>query len=106
MSRRFSSIVLAVLALTLILAWSPWLTRASAEDRAVDTFNRAWEFVADGCGTSCTGCGAVSSRHVPFGVIVEIEYGCGMLPADLPEYHRQSHAFVSALGTVHGLPKP
>jgi hypothetical protein len=106
MIRKFSSIAVIVLVLTAILAWSPWLTQVSAEDRAVDSFVKAWEFVADGCGISCRGCGAVSSQRVPFGVFVAIDYACGMIPADLPEYHRQITAFVSALGTVHGLPKP
>ena len=106
MLRKFSFVVLAVVVLVFLCAWSPWLTRASAEVRAVDSFNKAWEFVADGCGTNCVGCGAISSRRVPFGVLVRIEYACGLIPADLPEYHRQSTAFVSALGTVHGVPKP
>ena len=106
MLRKFSLILLIALAFFAALAWSPWLTRASAEARAVDSFNKAWQFVADGCGTNCTGCGAVSSQRVPFGAFVTIEYTCGLIPADLPEYHQQSKAFVSALGTVHGLTKP
>jgi len=87
-------------------AWSPWLTRTYAETRAVDSFNSAWEQVADGCGTDCRGCGAIASRRVPFGVLVTLEYGCGMLPADSPEYHEHATIFVSAIGTVHGFPKP
>ena len=106
MLRKFSLIALTALALTVICAWSPWLTQASAEVRAVDSFNKAWESVADGCGMNCKGCGAISSQRVPFGVLVTIDYACGMIPADLPEYHQQTTAFVSALGTVHGLPKP
>ncbi|HLO28041.1 MAG TPA: hypothetical protein VK249_02830 [Anaerolineales bacterium] len=106
MLRRSSSIVLVGLALIMICAWSPWLTETSAAARAVHAFDKAWGSVADGCGTNCQGCGAVSSRRVPFGVLVTIEYACGMLPADLPEYHHRTTAFVSALGTVHGFPKP
>jgi len=106
MPRKFSSIILVILALAVICAWSPWLTQASAEVRAVDSFNEAWESVADGCGMNCKGCGTVSSQRVPFGVTVTIDYACGLIPADLPEYHQQSIAFVSMLGTVHGLPKP
>ena len=56
-----------------LIAWSPWLTRTSAESRVVASFNKAWEFVADGCGTDCKGCGAVSSQRVPFGVLVTLE---------------------------------
>ncbi len=106
MLKRFSAIVLIVLAFLAICAWSPWLTQPVAENRAVDSFDKAWEFVADGCGTNCQGCGAISSQRVPFGALVTIEYACGLIPADLPEYHQQATAFVSALGTVHGLPKP
>lgn len=107
--RRISSILILVtlaLVLVAVCAWAPWLTQVSAEARAVDSFNQAWEFVADGCGMHCKGCGAVSSQRVPFGVLVTIDYACGMIPADLPEYHQQTTAFVSALGTVHGLPEP
>jgi hypothetical protein len=39
-------------------------------------------------------------------VLVTLEYGCGMLPADTPEYHERTLIFVSSLGTVHGIPKP
>lgn len=106
MPRKFSSSILLVLALAILFAWSPWLTEASAEVRAVSSFNKAWEYVADGCGTNCKGCGAVSSQRVPFGVLVRIEYACGLIPADVPEYHRQATAFVSGLGTVHGIPTP
>jgi hypothetical protein len=106
MFKKSPALVLVALVLIVICAWSPWLTQASAEVRAVDSFDNAWELVADGCGTNCKGCGAVSSQRVPFGVLVTIDYACGLIPADLPEYHRQTTAFVSALGTVHGLPKP
>jgi len=106
MPKKLSVVVLAALALAVLCAWSPWLTQASAEVRAVNVFNKAWESVADGCGTNCKGCGAVSSQRVPFGVLVTIDYACGMIPADLPEYHQQTTAFVSVFGTVHGLPKP
>ena len=106
MRRKFSLLILVVLALMVIFAWSPWLTHASAKAHAVNSFNQAWEFVADGCGTNCVGCGAISAQRVPFGILVRIEYACGLIPADVREYHRQSTAFVSALGTVHGLPQP
>lgn len=87
-------------------AWSPWLTQAGAETRAVNSFNKSWESVIDGCGTNCLGCGAISSRRVLFGSVVTMEYACGLIPEDTPEYHYHATAFVSALGTVHGLPKP
>jgi hypothetical protein len=87
-------------------AWSPWLTREFAETRAVDSFNRAWLSVIDGCGTNCKGCGAKRSQRVPFGIEVTLEYGCGLMPADTTAYHQQATAFVSAFGTVHRFPKP
>jgi threonine/homoserine efflux transporter RhtA len=106
MLRKYSFVILIALILIVISAWSPWLTPASAEARAVDSFNTSWQSVADGCGINCKGCGAVASQRVPFGVRVTIEFACGLIPADSREYHRQATAFVSALGTVHGLPKP
>jgi len=87
-------------------AWSPWLTQSFAETRAADPFNRSWSTVIDGCGTNCKGCGAISSKRVAFGVEVTLEYGCGLMPADTPEYHEQATGFVSAFGIVHGFPKP
>lgn len=105
MLRKSSALILVALVLVIVSAWSPWLTRASAEARAVEIFNKAWKLVADGCGTSCNGCGAVSSRRVPFGVLVTIEYACGLIPADLPNYHQQTTVFVSLLRTVHGIPR-
>jgi hypothetical protein len=106
MCRKFSPLILVVLAFIILSAWSPWLTQAYAEARAAEAFDKAWEFVIDGCGTNCKGCGAVAFQRVPFGALVTIEYACGLIPADLPEYHQQVTAFVSALGTVHRLPAP
>jgi len=87
-------------------AWSPWLTQSFAKTRAVNSFNRSWATVIDGCGTNCNGCGAIHSKRVPFGVEVTLEYGCGLMPEDTHEYHEQSTGFVSAFVTVHGFPKP
>jgi hypothetical protein len=105
-NRKWTQSIIIFALLAGLFAWSPWITRKSAERRAVDSFNKAWESVADGCGINCEGCGAVSSRRVLFGVLVTIEYACGMIPADSPEYHRQSSVFVSTFGTAHGFPKP
>ena len=92
--------------LIVLSAWSPWLTASSAEALAVSSFNKSWATIIDGCGTSCRGCGAVDSRRVPFGVQVTLEYGCGLMPEDTPEYHKRASGFVSAFGTVHGFPAP
>ena len=98
-----ASVTVIVIALS---AWSPWLTRSFAETRAVDSFNKSWATVIDGCGTNCNGCGAIHSKRVPFGMEVTLEYGCGLMPEDTPTYHEQATGFVSALGTVHGFPRP
>jgi hypothetical protein len=105
---RTKSYTITTLAALLIalLAWSPWLTESFAKVRAVDSFNKSWESVIDGCGTNCKGCGAVEAQRVPFGVKITIEYGCGMMPEDTPEYHERANGFVSAFGTVHGFPSP
>ena len=87
--KLFAGISLAVLLIALC-AWSPWLTEAYAESRAVDSFNESWATVIDGCGTNCKGCGAINSRRVPFGIEVTLEYGCGLMPEDTSEYHEQS----------------
>lgn len=106
MPKKFPPMIFVLFLLIVIFAWSPWLSNTSAKGRTEDFFTHAWEFVADGCGLNCQGCGAISSQRVPFGMLVTIDYACGMIPADLPEYHRQATAFVSPLGAVHGLPTP
>jgi len=105
MRRKLIRLCIAAVLIALS-AWSPWLTQEFAEVRAVDSFNRAWLSVIDGCGTNCKGCGAIKSQRVPFGVEVTLEYGCGLMPADTPEYHERKTGFVSAVGTVHGFLKP
>jgi hypothetical protein len=87
-------------------AWAPWLTPEEAANIAVRSFENEWRQVVDGCGFNCRGCGAIEAEKVPFGVPVEIEYACGLLPADDPSYHQTAGGFVSFLGTVHGLPSP
>lgn len=104
--RRIIFWTVPIVLLIVLLAWSPWLTPPFAEARAVNTFNKAWSLIADGCGTNCKGCGAVSSRRVPFGMEVTLEYGCGLMPEDSPEYHEHATGFVSVLGVVHGFPHP
>ena len=104
-TRLFIGTTLAVLLIALF-AWSPWLTVLFTKARAVESFNNSWISVIDGCGTNCKGCGAIEAKRVPFGVKVTLEYGCGLMPEDTPHYHERATGFVSALGTVHGFPKP
>ena len=104
---RKTLIGLYITALLIALsAWSPWLTQAFAETRAVDSFNKTWASVIDGCGADCKGCGVIKSKRVLFGMEVTLEYGCGLMPEDTSEYHEQATGFVSTLGTVHGFPRP
>jgi hypothetical protein len=96
-----------VLALILALVlWSPWLTTAYVERRVIQEFSSAWDGVVDGCGFDCEGCGVIRVSRLTFGYSVEIEYACGLLALDSSEFHLAGMAYVSPLGTVHGLPGP
>lgn len=95
-------LVLATAALVIGLSyWSPWVTEPLARRRAMNSFAAGQVGIADGCGFNCKGCGAIGARKVAFGYEVRIEYACGLLPADAPEYHKTGVFFVSPLGTVH-----
>ncbi len=100
------TVLLLITLLALLLAWAPWLTRQRAERLVEETFVAAWQGIIDGCGLECEGCGVKTSRRLPTGYSVEIEYACGMIPFDSPEFHQTSTAYVSPLGTVHGLDTP
>ena len=91
--------------LLILIAWSPWITNAYSEKVVSDRFTAEWQGVMDGCGFNCNGCGIKESQRTLFGVNVKIEYACGMLPSDSPEYHKTDTVFVSFFGTVHGLQK-
>jgi len=105
MRRKLITLFITILIVSLS-AWSPWLTHSFAEARAVDSLNRSWATVIDGCGTNCKGCGAISSKRLLLGMEVTLEYGCGLMPEDTSEYHEQATGLVSAFGTVHGFPRP
>jgi hypothetical protein len=106
MRRRLSLIAIIALVIFALLLWAPWINGSYAKERAVAEFERAWLNVADGCGFACHGCGASAWKKVPFGAQVTLEYACGMIPANSPEYHQQANVFVSYLGKVYGLPTP
>jgi len=103
---RKTSLFIIVLVVLALFLWSPWISGQYAKEQAVAQFERAWSNVVDGCGFGCHGCGAVAAKKVPFGAQVTLEYACGMLPADSPEYHQQANVYVSSLGKVYGLPTP
>lgn len=102
--KRWMTGVALLVVLAGVGAWAPWVSDSGAKARAVAAFEAAQSQIMDGCGFNCKGCGAASTRKAAFGRSVSIEYACGLLPADLPQYHRRRELFVSALGTVHGLP--
>ena len=82
----------------MLLAWAPWLSPEQAGRIAVDQFTSTWQDVADGCGFNCSGCGVKSVAKTWFGYSVTLEFACGLLPADLPEYHQVEEVFVSFIG--------
>ncbi|GIP40539.1 hypothetical protein J31TS4_38190 [Paenibacillus sp. J31TS4] len=101
MKKNLAASYLGTACLLLLTALSPWITDEFASSRAQASFAGKWRAVSDGCGTDCTGCGAVSSRKVPFGRTVTLAYACGLRPADDPAPRERTELFVSFLGTVH-----
>ena len=89
MKKYFLIIVLFLLA----LAFSPWLTKESAEKIVMKTFDSEQTGIIDGCGFRCEGCGIESSHKVPFGYLVTIKYKCGM-----KNYFRGEKRFVTPFG--------
>lgn len=104
--RRVTFFIALFCAAAGLMARAPWLTAEAAQERAVAAFTASWSGVADGCGFNCKGCGAAAAERATFGWRVEVEYACGLLPADLPEYHQRATLYVSPIGTVHGLDRP
>lgn len=87
-----------------LCTWSPWITQETASNFAETQFNSAWSGIIDGCGTAWNDLRAKDFRKVPFGATVNLEYQCGLVMPDEPPL--QTTVFVSAVGTVHGFPKP
>ncbi len=105
MSKAAAGGVLAIL-LLVVIAWAPWMTPRRAELLVVEAFVSGWQGVVDGCGFDCEGCGARHVRRMIVGYSVDIEYACGLLPLDSPEFHLTETAYVSPFGTIHGLNTP
>src|SRR5215217_7779326 len=76
--RKKISVFSIVSIITLVLAWSPWITQPTDSKLAETQFNKAWNTVIDGCGTSGNDLGAKDFRKVPFGASVALDYQCGL----------------------------
>ena len=96
MSRNFY-FCLGATVFVVLSYFSPWITEDYAKLAALNGFNLAWREVTDGCGSDKT----YNSTKVPFGRNVDIDYACGLLPYDSPEFHQKTEVFVSFIGTVH-----
>jgi len=105
MTSRIVVILVFCMVLTALAAWAPWITKGFAEKVVIEGFNAEWQYIPDGCGFNCHRCGVKESHRTLFGYAVTIEYACGMLPADSPEYHKTAAIYVSLFGQVHGLPR-
>jgi hypothetical protein len=103
MRKKTLAFILVAL-ITVVLAWSPWITQTSASKLAEDQFNRAWNTVSDGCGTSGNDLGVKAFHKVPFGVSVTLDYQCGLVMPDEPALH--TTVYVSFFGIAFGYPKP
>jgi len=98
-------ILIGILLLIFLAAWSPWITKSYAENKTVKAFEDGQKGIVDGCGFNCTGCGIVSSNKVIFGYSVVIEYGCGFKILQDEDLNGKTTIFVSFIGTVHNLKK-
>jgi len=90
--RKFLFIL--VFTLLALLAWSPWQTKESAENKVIKAFESGQVGITDGCGFNCEGCGVESSQKIPFGYLVNIKYKCG-----LKNYFQGERRFVTPIGT-------
>lgn len=97
MKKRKSYYIIAIFFLILILFSPPPAFAKFMVYQKVhfDNYNQT-----DGCGFNCNGCGVQNTEKVLFGRKVSFIYACGLIPADLPEYHESAEAFVSFIGTV------
>ena len=101
MHRKIALRIIFVVASIILFAFSPWITKDIAENRAIRAFQNDQKDIVDGCGFNCDGCGVVTSEKVLFGYHVQIEYACGLISKDIRENHQLKNVFVSFLGTVH-----
>ncbi len=101
MKKSVGTLIIVCTIFIMFTPFSPWVTEVFAKSRALNSFEKQWKDTQDGCGFNCKDCGFKKSQKVLFGRKVEIEFACGLLPFDSPEYHKKKELFVSFLGTVH-----
>ena len=102
--RKKIFVFIIVSIITVVLAWSPWITQPTASKLAETQFNKAWNTVIDGCGTSANDLGAKDFRKVPFGASVALDCQCGLVMPD--EHALHTTVYVSFFGVAFGYPKP
>jgi hypothetical protein len=93
MRRKIFSWILFII---LLCAWSPWITRETATRLAETQFNKAWEGIIDGCGTSGEESGVKDFQQIPFGATVILAYQCGLVAPGEPALH--TTVYVSCFG--------
>jgi hypothetical protein len=98
------SIVLILLTVVGLCAWSPWITQEDAFALAETQFNKAWSGIIDGCGATGNDLGAKDFRKIPFGGMLTLEYQCGLVMPDEPPL--QTEVYVSFFGIAYGYPAP
>jgi heat shock protein HslJ len=103
MRKKWFLFLVIILLIPVLMIWAPWITAENAAKIAVNQFEKQWQDVANGCGFNCEGCGVKNVSKQFFGYAVGLEYACGMLPADEPEYHQYELFLVSPFATVHKL---
>lgn len=97
-------IVVFVAAILLLLLLPSPISQGYAEFWAITSFEISQRGVVDGCGFNCIGCGVKESHKTLLGYMVTLEYACGLIPYDTPEFHRTRTVLVSFVGTVHEPP--
>jgi len=86
-------LLIIIIFLLALLAWSPLQTKDAAERKAMSAFESGQTGIIDGCGFNCDGCGIESSQKIPFGYLVNLKYKCGM-----KNYFRGESIFVTPIG--------
>lgn len=94
-------IVLTIIVVVVLSAWSPWLTPAFSQKLVVHKIEKLTANVLDGCGIQCTDCGVKGVTKAPFGSEVIVDYNCGgPRPIDKSNPNRSTVVYVSFIGSV------